>query len=411
MTTAPRSRAGAPHRSASPHQRPLHPGAVWAWAALGAVAILRTNNPLVLAIEMTMIALVVEHRSPAQGRWRRTFQALVIAAAAITIARLAVAALIPPPAVPPLVWDIPAWEPITGFRIGGPLSWATVVVGLYDSFRLTVTVAIFGAAGSMSSPAAALRSLPATVYEIGIAVAVGLAVAPMGASTLVRQRKMRRMRGRAVGGPRGWVGLATPVLDETLDRALGIASSLDSRGYGRRSSDADRSRAVSSLAVAGMWLGLGVIGWATYRIGAGDVGGLMAQPLIKWSTLGAGALMTIWCIRLRRVTAGRTRYIPRAQSNDKPGWPIAGWHRGEWTAVVGAVLCLVATLAASQLSPTSMDLTTDPLVVPPLPLVAVVGALGLATPMLGRTNPQRPPALAPMSPVLDATAARRWRLS
>ena len=119
---------------------------------MGAVAILRTNNPLVLAIEMTMIALVVEHRSPAQGRWRRTFQALVIAAAAITIARLAVAALIPPPAVPPLVWDIPAWEPITGFRIGGPLSWATVVVGLYDSFRLTVTVAIFGAAGSTPSP-------------------------------------------------------------------------------------------------------------------------------------------------------------------------------------------------------------------------------------------------------------------
>ena len=98
----------------------------------------------------------------------------------------------------------------------------------------------FGAANSLASPYRLLRSLPAVLYETGVAVTVALSFAPELVQSIGIVRQARRQRGIPTTGLRGMRGVAVPVLESALDRSLQLATSMDARGLratgrGRRS--------------------------------------------------------------------------------------------------------------------------------------------------------------------------------
>jgi energy-coupling factor transport system permease protein len=375
--------------------QPLRASAVWIWAILFATAVLRTDNPLLLSIEFAVTLFVVSERALVHTRWALAFKAILALSAAVLISRLVVLAAIPPPAIGQRLWTLPTWEPIGGFRLGGPLSLASFVAALYDSYRIFVTVAVVGAASSMSSVSDALRSLPAAVYDVGVAVAIGVAVAPLGASALVRQQRTRRLRGRPRIRPRDWRRIIVPVLDETLDRSIGLAETLDARGYGRVAGGR-----VATASTAVLWAALALIGYGTYEVGAGT------RRAVGWATLLFGGAIVTMSLR----SAGghrRSRYEPIGSQGGHR------WTINEWITAAGAVLCLALSIAQGSIDPTSMELRYDPLRIPPLPILAAIGALAAAAPALRVRTAATPPALDPAPPTLDrqgaALAARRWR--
>ncbi len=105
----------------------------------------------------------------------------------------------------------------------------------------------FGAANSLASPYRLLRSLPAVLYETGVAVTVALSFTPELVQSIGIVRQARRQRGIPTKGLRGMRGVAVPVLESALDRSLQLATSMDARGYGRRISVG------TDVSAAGQW--------------------------------------------------------------------------------------------------------------------------------------------------------------
>ncbi|MEO8888138.1 MAG: energy-coupling factor transporter transmembrane component T, partial [Jatrophihabitantaceae bacterium] len=204
--------------------------------------------------------------------------------------------------------------------LGGPITGEALLNSFTSGLRLAVLIACFGAANALAHPARLVRILPAALYEVGVAVVVAMTFVPQLAESVVRVRAAQRLRGRPITGLRGLRGIAVPVLEEALERAIGLAASMDSRGYGRR---AEQSPTVRRLSAAALLLGLGGAIAGTYQvIGGADQHDLGVTLLVVGPILAlAGGLLAG-----RR--GRRTRYRP-----DRWLWP-------EWL-VVGCGIAVV----------------------------------------------------------------------
>ena len=60
-------------------------------------------------------------------------------------------------------------------RIGGPVTLQAVVSAALDGMRLACMLCCVGAANTLANPKRALRVLPGALYELGVAVTVGVA--------------------------------------------------------------------------------------------------------------------------------------------------------------------------------------------------------------------------------------------
>src|SRR5205085_5619596 len=119
-----------------------------------------------------------------------------------------------------------------GVTLGGPVTLESLAAGFVEGLQLAVLLACVGAANSLASPYRLLRSMPAVLYELGVAVTVALSFAPQAVVSVQVVREARRLRGRPSSGLRGMRGLAVPVLETALERSLVLAASMDRRGFG-----------------------------------------------------------------------------------------------------------------------------------------------------------------------------------
>ena len=91
-------------------------------------------------------------------------------------------------------------------RLGGPVSLESLLYAAYDGLRLAAILACLGAANALASPRRLLRYLPATLYDVGTAIVVGLTFAPQLLSDARAVRAARTLRGhdgRGCGSSRG----------------------------------------------------------------------------------------------------------------------------------------------------------------------------------------------------------------
>lgn len=309
-----------------PAARLVHPGAWWLWALGLAFAAMHTTNPVLLVTIAAVAGLVVAARR-VRAPWARAFGMLFrlgLLAILITVLlqvfvgiRTHGHVLFRLPSVP-----LPHWA--AGLSLGGPVTAESLLNAFDAGLRLAVLITCFGAANSLAHPARLVRILPAALYEVGVAVVVAMTFVPQLAESTVRVRTAQRLRGRALTGLRGVRGLLVPVLEESLERAIRLAASMDSRGYGRR---ADQPRWMRRVTGGLVLLGLGGAIVGTYQIidASSDHRRGLAVLLAGTGVAIAGALLAG-----RRVA--RTRYRP-----DPWGWP-------EWLVV----LCGVVVAASYQ---------------------------------------------------------------
>ncbi|QFQ29850.2 energy-coupling factor transporter transmembrane protein EcfT [Janibacter melonis] len=362
-----------------PLPRAVHPGAWWLWAIALAVGVSATTNPLLLLLAISVVTFVVVSRRPSTP-WARAFRLYVWLGVLVVVLRLVLHVLLG------LKWGetvllelpsatLPSWA--AGIDLLGTVRLEGLLAAGLEGLRLATMILCVGAANALANPKRLLAALPGALHEIGAAVVVAITVAPQLAESVQRVLRARRLRGDAGRGLRAFRRVAMPVLQDTLDRSLMLASAMDSRGYGRRGDvPLRRRRLVSGVTLASLLaICLGVYGLLDTRSPA-----WIGTPMLVGG-IGLGALG----LRLGSAAVHRTVYRPDP------------WRGAEWLVLACGVAGAAGVLAAQELDPLGLSLPLQPLGAPALPWTAALGLLLAALPGV----------LTPLPPVTRASAARR----
>ncbi|HYI61829.1 MAG TPA: hypothetical protein VEW93_08505 [Acidimicrobiales bacterium] len=352
---------------------PLHSVTWLVWAIAVTVSLQLAPNPLLVAIVLATVWVVVEaHRRP--GSLARAFPVLVTVAVAFGALRVVLIGLTTPLAtgaqgglvhLPRLTLP----TALGGFSVGGVVSEAVVLQTAIDSLLVVGIIAGFGAFNAVASHHELLAVAPRAFHEPGLVLTVALAFVPstLEAAAAARDADRARTGGARVRRGRA-VRLALPVLETGLERAVRLAESMDSRGYGR-------TRATASDRATALLGGLALLG-----LGGSVVALVGRAPTVAAALAGGGVVALVAAV----VASGRsapTRYRRR---------PL----RRLDAAVSAAVLAVPVVLGAC--SAAGVDLAWDPAVLPfrapGLPLLPAAALLGLAAPALVRSpTPGSPP--------------------
>ena len=222
-------------RAAAPRRRSLHPVAWWLWAAGLAICAMRTNNPFLLALIGAVACFVVSVVGPARRGHAPSRSSCAWDSSSSSI-RVVIEILFGQRGVPGHVLfnlphvPLPSWA--VAVSIGGAVTLESMLNAFIEGLQIAVILLCFGAANSLASPYRLLRSLPAVLYETGVAVTVALAFTPELVLSIGVVRQARRQRGIPIRGLRGMRGVAVPVLESALDRSLQLATSMDARAMG-----------------------------------------------------------------------------------------------------------------------------------------------------------------------------------
>lgn len=343
------------------------PAVVWlAWAVAAAASVQLAPNPLYVSVVVAVAALVVEaHRR--QGALASAFPLLVGVGVAFALLRIVLTVLtthgsgqvlfrLPELTLPML---------LGGFSVGGAIEGPVLARAASEGWALVGILAAFGAFNAVVSHYDLVRAAPRAFYEVGLAMTVALAFVPSTVAAVVAVREADAARTGGVVVRRGrLLRQVLPILETGMDRAVALAESMDSRGFGHQPS--------SGHDVASGWLslcGLLALGGCFVALVAGSGGAALAL-----GSAGAAALVVAVAVASR----GRHRVSYR---------PALVRPRDWWTAAL--VWMAPATLGF-------LSVTGEPSLVWPGTTVAVPGlnivALGalalLAAPVL-----RSPPAV------------------
>jgi energy-coupling factor transport system permease protein len=355
-----------------------HPVAWWVWALGLATAVSRTTNPLLLALIVAVAGWVVARRRP-DAPWARSYAVFLRLGLVVIAIRVAFAVVLGSGAGTTVLLqlpEIPLPDWFAGVSLGGPVTLEELLAAVYQGMVLAALLACVGAANSLASPARLLASVPAALYEVGVAVVVAMTFAPQLVQDVGRVRTARRLRGRPDRGARALAGSVLPVLEGALERAVDLAAAMDSRGYGRTGKQSPALRRASAalllLGLLGMCLGV-------YALLDTGTAGALGLPLL---VLGVAA-GTIGVLLAGRRSI-RTRYRPDPFA--LPEWIVSGT----------GVLVAVVVVATSITDPAVLVGPVAPPGWPALPLLPVAAILLAALP--GLVTPP-PPGMMTVQPV------------
>ncbi|WUQ29897.1 energy-coupling factor transporter transmembrane protein EcfT [Streptomyces sp. NBC_00239] len=328
----------------------LHAGAWWLWALGLATAASRTTNPLLLGLIVGVAGYVVAARKT-DAPWARSYGAFVRLGLFVIALRLVFSVALGSPipgshtllALPEV--PLPVWA--EGIRLGGTVTAEQLVFAFYDGAKLAALLICVGAANALANPARLLKSLPAALYEAGVAVVVAMTFAPNMVADIARLRTARRLRGRPTGGIKAILQIGLPVLEGALERSVAMAASMDARGYGRTAHVPPAVRHTTNVLTLGGLLGMCA---GTYGLLAAE-GARYGLPVL----LG-GLVCALAGLRLGGRRSVRTRYRP-----DR--WGARSWLVAGSGAAVAALL-----IRAASVDPEALHPGVVPLVAPVLPL-------------------------------------------
>lgn len=352
----------------------MHPGAWWLWACCLGAAVTQTTNPVLLALALTVVVFVVVSRRP-DAPWARSFKMYAWLGLFVVVTRVLLFVLIGAKTGPTVLVtlptiDLPDWA--AGIQLLGPIPLEDLVAAACEGLRLATMIICFGAANVLANPRRLLRALPAAVRDIGTAVVIALTVVPQLAESAARVARARELRGTSVRGVRAVLHIGLPVLQDTLDRSLMLAASMDSRGFGTRTAVSTRDRRlIGALSLAGlMTVCVGLYG----LLGDDEGKGIPAWAVLV-TVLGLllGGLSVWW--------GGRR--VPRSTYRPDP------WRSPETLVALCGLIAVVGMITALSRDAAAAGMPTEPLAVPQVPVFAVLALLVAALPAL--VTPALPP--------------------
>lgn len=237
----------------------IHPGTWWLLgASLALVAGSATSLLTPVLICCFAVAAILVFREPAT--WTKSLGFYLALAGLVVAVRLIfriVFSYSEPTA--DIAFSMPRFQ--LDFGLGaveflGDVSWRSLSGALLDGLRLAAIILSVAIATTLANPRKLLKSAPGALYEIATSVSVAINLAPQLIESFQRVRRARQLRGTARNTSR-LAGIVIPVLEDTLDRSLLLAASMDARGFGRRGNQSKRELLLArSLGLAGLILNL-----------------------------------------------------------------------------------------------------------------------------------------------------------
>jgi len=337
------------------------------WVLTTLVAVSSARNPLytlLLLLVAAVVAVVCQRREGAVAGQQAALSPLRFAAIAVPTSALFNALTVH---IGDTVFlDLPGWLPL----LGGPVTLEALAFGLQNGLVLTGIFSGFAVFNQMTAVRDLVALVPRAFHEAGVVISIALTYAPQTIRSLNRIRQAQAVRGHRVRGLRDWPPIVVPLLVSGLERSMGLAEAMVSRGYGATSDEAQPVRTTGGLAV-GLLALLG--GWLLFLFRpAGREAGLV------WMVVG-GALVAgvVW-------SSGRsvhhTVYRPRR------------WRVRDTLVVAGCVLALAAVLLPSPFGLNTLYYAPYPrLTLPAFDPWVGLGLLGLLMPALVGREMGRPP--------------------
>ena len=228
---------------------------MWGFFIALSCAVIATGKVFVALGAVGVAAFFVYLRRE-DGPWGSSFKWSLIAGLYLLVIRLLTGILIGVPipgttlfTIPRI--ELPSWLP--GIRIGGAVTWERLSSSLSEGLIIAAVIALFGAANSVTSQRKLLRTLPTSLYQVGVALTIATTVLPQLVSSITRIRSAQFLRnGRKVR----ITSIALPLLEESLTRAIHLAQSMESRGYGL-SRARSRYRPIPFRGIDSIYLGTG----------------------------------------------------------------------------------------------------------------------------------------------------------
>ena len=218
------------------HNRQWHPAFWWLWSAIAATLLLRFPRDLWQVPTAIIIAsILVFARSHRSSHSRRTFTFALVIALTAALFRIFTAILIGVPMPGRTLFTLPEAtlpEFLVGIRIGGPVTSQRLLSTLFEVLIFAALILAIATANSLSEPYRLIRILPRRFYGFGLALSIASSLAPRAAESIARINFAQRIRGQSLTGISRFRRSALPILEESLDRAIDLAASLESRGYG-----------------------------------------------------------------------------------------------------------------------------------------------------------------------------------
>ena len=214
----------------------VHPTTWWAIAVtLAIVAGSAASLIQTVTIAISAVALILLFREDAP--WARSLGFYLTIALAVVVIRVIFRIVFSFSAAGDAVLiELPRLQ--VNFGLGaiellGNVSTTALMSALLDGSRLAAIILAIAVANTLANPRKLLKSAPGALYEIATSVSVALNLAPQLIESFARVRRARSLRGQPPKKSR-LSGLLIPVLEDTLDRSLLLAASMDARGFGRR---------------------------------------------------------------------------------------------------------------------------------------------------------------------------------
>ena len=206
----------------------------WLWSIFLAAAAIRSQSiffGLLLILLLTIV--VTKYKNP--ENWGNPFKLTLQLAFAALLIRLFFAVLIGTPlpgkiliSLPQL--ELPNW--LAGIRVGGDVTQERMVSVFDESLKFAVVLISFGAASALSSPIQVIKLISGRIYLFGVTLIISISVLPQIVQSFKRVIAARRMRGLVKLKIGNFRSIITPVLEESIERAIDLSAAMESRGFG-----------------------------------------------------------------------------------------------------------------------------------------------------------------------------------
>ena len=345
-----------------------HAVAWLAWALAAAASVQLATSPVYVAL-VVAVAFVVWSAHAGDTPIARAFPALLTLGVVFAAVRVVLVAATTHAGGDALLTLPDATLPrlLGGFQVGGPVELAVVLQAAAESFAIVGVMAVFGAFNAVVSHHELVQSAPRAFYEPGLVLTVAVAFVPATVATVARVREADRARtgGRVVRRGR-LVRLAVPVLESSLERALLLAESMDSRGF----------------ASAGATAADRVAGWCVLA-GLVSAGGAFVAlvgrarvPALVLASLAVAAVVAAVATTSRG--SARQRYRPRRMA------------ASDWAVVAVSLLAPAGLAALALAGDDTLTWAASPLEVPGFSPVAALALAALTIPAWRPARPDGP---------------------
>jgi len=201
-------------------------GAWIAWLLAAMTPALTTRHPVYL-LALLVIAIVLLSRSDHHDPQTRDWGVFLRFGISLAILSALLNALLAHNGETVLL-TIPAEWP----AVGGPIALEGVVFGLISGLALTTLLVIVTVFNTNVDSYRLVRLAPRFLFQAGVAASIALAFVPQTVASLQEIRQAQMLRGHRFRGLRDLLPLVVPLLNTGLERAIQLAESMESRGYG-----------------------------------------------------------------------------------------------------------------------------------------------------------------------------------